>query len=120
MGRDVIEMLRGGDLGGGLSGQVKTGFLHQFDEPVQLARNEKRVDRITEHDEFGLIDGLQGGGEVLLQRLDPLPGIQITEPVSGILLFQEEAGVQGDGVLSLGAAVDDENIHGRLSIGFSL
>ena len=109
--RDVVEVLGGGHLGGCLSGEVLAGGLHQLDEAVQLVRHEEGVHGIAEQQQVRFPEGLQGGGEVLLQRLDTLPGenilkLQFREP-----LFQIQAGMQGDGVLALGAAAYNENIH---------
>ena len=77
---------------------------------MELARNKERVDGIAEYEEVRLPDGFQRGGKVLLQHLDSLPGIQIIELVPGKLLFQKKARMQRNGILPLGAAVDDKDI----------
>ena len=78
---------------------------------MELARNKEGINGIAEYDEVRLPEGFQSGGKVLLQRLDPLPGIHIIELVTGKLLFQKEASMQRYGILTLGAAVDDKYIH---------
>ena len=78
---------------------------------MQLAGDQEGIDRIAENDELRRGQCIQGGLEVLLQRLDPLPGMQLMEVVCGELLLQKQAGVQGDGVFALGASVDDQDIH---------
>ena len=46
--------------------------------------------------------------------LDKPMGSDICESVPGEFLLQEKAGMQRDGVLPLGAAVDDEYFHIRI------
>ena len=77
---------------------------------MELARDEERINGIAEYEEVRLPDGFQCGRKVLLQHLDSLPGIQIIELVPGKLLFQKKASMQRNGILPLGAAVDDKDI----------
>ena len=83
---------------------------------MELIGREEGVDRIGKEDEVRLLQRLDGGRKVLFQRLDALPCVQLGKGMLGMQLFKVERGGQRDAVFALGAAVDDQYMHGIASI----
>ena len=115
VGGDVVEVLGCGDLAGCLVSDIQKAFLHAFlhhaDEAVKLARGDEGVDGVGEDDQVGLVQRLDCRGEILLQAVNRLRGIEVGKALFGEELLQVEGRVERDAVLAARASVDYEYVH---------
>ena len=105
MGGHIVKMLGGGDLGGKLAGQIDAVRLDELDQPVQLVRRNKGVDRITEQNQVGLFQRLAHQRKILFIAFDPLSHRQKAECMFWMQRLQIERCVDGRRVFSLWTCV---------------
>jgi hypothetical protein len=111
MGSDIIKMLGGSQLRGVLTGQIHPGSLQKLNEPMKLAGSKKRVNRIGKQQNICFLDGGQSRGEVLFQGLDLLTHMKNIKLMLRKQNSQIVDGLQRDGMLALGASVQNQYIH---------
>ena len=111
MGRNIVEMLGGGDLGGVLIGHVQAAGLQQLDETVKLRGGQEGIHRIGENHGIGAGQQLHCRGEILFQSFDFLAGMEGQEFMVRKFPLQISNGLQGDAVFALGASVNDGYLH---------
>ena len=111
VGRDIVKVLGGGELGGPLPAQVHPLLLDQLDEAVELGRDQEGVDRVAEQEQIRLLQRRGAGAEVLLDGLNPLPHVQIFKFYLPAKLFQVMYRLKGNAVFPLGGAVEYQYVH---------
>ena len=113
MGCHVIEMLGGGHLAGPFAGDVHMMRLHQLHKAVQLVGRDESIHRVAEQDQLGALKGFLRLGEVLLVQRDQLAHVEGLPVMAGEFQLQVLDGLQRNAVFALGAAVQDEDLHGQ-------
>lgn len=119
MGGHIIEVLGGGDLRGELAGEIHTVRLDELHQPVQLIGRDKRIHRIAEQNQFRLFQLFSQRGKVLFIAFHPLAHRQKGEGVLRMQGLKVQRGVHRGGLLSLGAGVQDKDVHGCSSSSLS-
>jgi hypothetical protein len=104
---DVVEVLRGCNLGRKLTADVYTVGLQKLDKSVKLTGCYEGIYRIGEDDGISDVKHVTRLGKILLQRSDCLACVE-----DGEALIREDPlpifyGLKGDGILSLRASVND-------------
>lgn len=115
MGGHVVKVLGGGDLGGKLAEEIDAVGLDELDQPVELVGDNKGVDGITEQQQLRPLQLGAQRGKIRLIAFDLLAHRQKSEGVLRVQGLKIQGGMDGGGVLALGAGVQNENIHGGSS-----
>ena len=114
MGRHVIKVLAGRELGGVFPPQVHAAVLQNREEAVELGRGQKGIDRVGKQQQLRLAEHLPGFGKVPLQGLQLRGNVELGPCMAGEQLLDIADGLQGDAVVPRGGAVEDQNVHGGL------
>lgn len=111
VGGDIIEMLGGGKLGGPFAGQVNVCGFQQLDKAVEPIGGDKGVDRVRKQQELRLLNGIKGLGKVLFKLFYLSAHMEHIKRMRPVQLFKIAHRLQGDAVVSLWSAVQNQNIH---------
>lgn len=117
----MVEEVDGGGEGGSEFVEERwTGIMgeEQFDEPLELRRDEHDIDRRCEEDGIRGVDGGDDFFELLLlcfECSDALADVLDNERVLRVCQFEEPDVLHRHALHSLGAAVQDTDLHGGIS-----